>query len=182
MRRWVVAGRSRFHTRVKLVSSEVDRRPPRPDIQIMDFVEQMGGYFEANGLTRLSGRLLGWLLVCEPERQSSEELAGALHASSGGISTNGRMLIQFGYIERLGVAGDRRTYYRARPNAFAAGERQRIRTMADLAAMADAGLRAMDGSPPERTRRLEEMRSLSSFMETVLIEALDRFSDPRGLR
>lgn len=55
-------------------------------------------------------RLLGWLLVCRPERQSSEELASALDASSGGISTNARMLIQFGYIERVGVAGDRRTY------------------------------------------------------------------------
>ena len=61
----------------------------------MDFVEQMGGYFESNGLTRLSGRLLGWLLVCRPERQSSEELASALDASSGGIRTNARMLEQF---------------------------------------------------------------------------------------
>ena len=146
----------------------------------MDFVEQMGGYFESNGLTRLSGRLLGWLLVCQPERQSSEELAVALDASSGGISTNARMLIQFGYIERVGVAGDRRTFYRLRPNAFAAGERQRIRTMADLTAMAETGLRAMHGSPAEDTRRLEEMRTLSSFMHTVLIDALDRFGDRRG--
>lgn len=146
----------------------------------MDFVEQMGGYFESNGLTRLSGRLLGWLLVCRPERQSSEELASALDASSGGISTNARMLIQFGYIERVGVAGDRRTYYRLRPNAFAAGERQRIRTMADLTAMAETGLRAMRGSPSEDTRRLEEMRTLSSFMHTVLIDALDRFGDGPG--
>lgn len=143
----------------------------------MDFVEQMGGYFEANGLTRLAGRLLAWLLVCDPERQSSEQLAAALSASSGGISTNARMLSQFGYIERLGVAGDRRTYFRLRPNAFAAGERQRIRTMADLQAMADAGLHALRGSPPERGRRLQEMRELSAYMETVLTNALDEFRD-----
>lgn len=146
----------------------------------MDFVEQLGGYFEINGLTRLSGRLLGWLLVCEPERQCAEQLAVALESSSGGISTNARLLMQFGFIERLGVAGDRRTYYRARPNAFAAGERQRIRTMADLTAMADAGLRAMRGSPPERSRRLEEMRALSAYMETVLSDALERFGDDFG--
>lgn len=141
----------------------------------MEFVEQMGGYFESNGLTRLSGRLLGWLLVCQPERQSSEELAAALDASSGGISTNARTLIQFGYIERLALAGDRRTYYRLRPNAFAAGERQRIRSMADLTVMAETGLRAMRGAPPESTRRLEEMRTLLSYMHDALIEALDRF-------
>ncbi len=148
-----------------------------PEREIVDFVELMGGYFESNGLTRLSGRLLGWLLVCEPERQSSVELAAALDASSGGISTNARMLIQFGFVERLAIAGDRRAYFRLRPNAFAAGERQRIRTLADLTAMADTGLRAMRGSSPERTRRLQEMRALSAYMSGALAAALDEFRD-----
>lgn len=142
---------------------------------IMEFVEQLGGYFESNGLTRLAGRLLGWLLVCNPERQSSEELAAALNASSGGISTNARMLIQFGYIERLGVAGDRRTYFRLRPHAFAAGERQRIRTMADLKSLADAGLHALRDFPPQRSRRVQEMRDLTAYMETLLSDGLGRF-------
>ena len=155
---------------MKVVSVDAGLEDERPDTEIMDFVDQMGGYFESSGLPRLAGRLLGWLLVCDPERQSSEELAAALGASSGGISINARMLSQFGFIERLGVAGDRRT-------AFAAGERQRIRIMADLTAMADAGLHAMRGSPPERGRRLQEMRNLSAYMETVLTNALDQFRD-----
>ncbi len=69
---------------MKLVSVNdgVDQMGAEPDI--MEFVEQMGGYFESRSLTRLAGRLLGWLLVCDPERQSSEELATALAASSGG--------------------------------------------------------------------------------------------------
>ena len=102
-----------------------------------------------------------------------------MNASSGGISTNARTLIHFGFIERVAIAADRRTYFRLRPNAFAAGERQRIRTMADLTAMADAGLRAMSGSPPERARRLQEMRALSSYMAQVLTHALDDYGDPR---
>lgn len=76
--------RHRFQSTVKLVSVNdgVDQMGAEPDI--MEFVEQMGGYFESRSLTRLAGRLLGWLLVCDPERQSSEELATALAASSGG--------------------------------------------------------------------------------------------------
>lgn len=145
---------------------------------VMSFVEQLGGYFESNGLTRLAGRLLGWLLVCEPERQSSEELASALDASSGGISTNARMLSQFGFIERLAVAGDRRTYYRLRPNAFAAGERHRLQTMVDLQRMADAGLHALRDARPQRSRRLHEMRDLLSYMEKALTEALSQYDQP----
>lgn len=141
----------------------------------MEFVEQMGGFFETNGFTRLAGRLLGWLLVCDPERQSSEELAVALDASSGGISTNVRMLIQFGWIERLAIAGDRRTFFRLRPNAFAAGERQRLRTMVDLQNMAEVGMHALRGSPPERSRRLYEMRDLLSYMQDVNAAALSQY-------
>lgn len=149
-----------------------------PDI--MEFVEQMGGYFESRSLTRLAGRLLGWLLVCDPERQSSEELATALAASSGGISTNARMLIQFGFIERLAVVGDRRTYFRLRPNAFAAGERERIRAMAELQDLADVGLRALGDAPPQRSRRLREMRDLLAYMENVVSDALGRYSQRTG--
>ncbi|CAM4122126.1 hypothetical protein MB901379_00864 [Mycobacterium basiliense] len=155
------------------VNDGVDRAGT--DADIMEFVEQMGGYFESSGLTRLAGRLLGWLLVCDPERQSSEDLATALAASSGGISTTARMLIQFGFIERLAVAGDRRTYFRLRPNAFAAGERERIRTMADLQNLADAGLKALGDAPPERSRRLHEMRDLLTYMEKVVSDALGQY-------
>lgn len=149
-----------------------------PDADVTAFVEQMGGYFESNGLTRLAGRLLGWLLVCDPERQSSEELAAALDASSGGISTNTRLLSQFGFIERLAVAGDRRTYFRLRPNAFVAGERHRLQTMSDLQQMADAGLSALRDSAPERSRRLHEMRDLLSHMEHAVTAALNQYSQP----
>ncbi|MFV4605516.1 siderophore transport transcriptional regulator MmpR5 [Mycobacterium tuberculosis] len=160
------------------VNDGVDQMGAEPDI--MEFVEQMGGYFESRSLTRLAGRLLGWLLVCDPERQSSEELATALAASSGGISTNARMLIQFGFIERLAVAGDRRTYFRLRPNAFAAGERERIRAMAELQDLADVGLRAMGDAPPQRSRRLREMRDLLAYMENVVSDALGRYSQRTG--
>lgn len=46
-----------------------------PDI--MEFVEQMGGYFESRSLTRLAGRLLGWLLVCDKLQPASGNAAAA---------------------------------------------------------------------------------------------------------
>lgn len=59
-----------FQSTVKPVSKTAARRPSP---QIMDFVEQMGGYFESNGLTQaLRAPCSRWLLVARPERQSSE--------------------------------------------------------------------------------------------------------------
>jgi hypothetical protein len=60
-----------------------------PTAEIMDVVEQLGGYFESSGLTRLAGRLLGWSLICTPDRQSSEELAIILRALAGPVSPLG---------------------------------------------------------------------------------------------
>jgi hypothetical protein len=78
----------------------------------------------------------------------------------------------------LAIAGDRRTFFRLRPNAFAAGERHRLQTMADLQQMAEVGLNALRGSGEERCRRLYEMRDLLSYMEKALTEALHQYRQP----
>jgi DNA-binding transcriptional regulator GbsR (MarR family) len=81
------------------------------------FVAEIGLFFEAAGSTRMAGRMLGWLLVCDPPHQSAGQLAAALHASNGSISMTTRMLIQAGLVDRVSLRGDRRTYYRLRPHA-----------------------------------------------------------------
>ena len=57
-----------------------------PTAEIMDVVEQLGGYFESSGLTRLAGRLQSRSLICTTERQSSEELAIIRRAVAGWTS------------------------------------------------------------------------------------------------
>lgn len=46
------------------------------------FVEDLGLYFEAYGLTRMAGRMLGHLLVSAPGHQSADQLMNALRWSS----------------------------------------------------------------------------------------------------
>ena len=38
------------------------------------FVEECGLYFEGIGLTRIAGRVIGWLLICDPPYQLQSEL------------------------------------------------------------------------------------------------------------
>jgi hypothetical protein len=45
---------------VKVVSVNEGADDADTNAEIMVFVEQLGGYFESSGLTRLAGRLLGW--------------------------------------------------------------------------------------------------------------------------
>ncbi|WP_460527165.1 hypothetical protein [Flindersiella endophytica] len=56
--------------------------------ELQEYVEEIGLYFAGVRLPRMPGRILGWLLVCDPPHQSAEELAAALQVSSGSISVH----------------------------------------------------------------------------------------------
>ncbi|MCP5095569.1 MAG: MarR family transcriptional regulator, partial [Chloroflexi bacterium] len=45
------------------------------------FVEDVGLFFEQVGLPRMSGKIMGWLLIADPPHQSMSELVEALQAS-----------------------------------------------------------------------------------------------------
>lgn len=76
-----------------------------------EFVEQAGLVFEAEGMPRMAGRILGYLMVCKPAEQSIADLMEALAASNGSISTMTRFLESQGYIARRSIRGRRQDYF-----------------------------------------------------------------------
>jgi len=63
------------------------------DDELVSFADEMGMFYEDLGLPRAWGRVLGWLLVCDPESQSAEDFANVLHGSRGSVSMTTRALI-----------------------------------------------------------------------------------------
>lgn len=74
------------------------------------FIEQLGLNAQADGLPRIAGRMMGYLLV-NGEACSLSSLADELQVSRGSISTNARLLVSQGMIARVAVAGERQDYY-----------------------------------------------------------------------
>jgi DNA-binding transcriptional regulator GbsR (MarR family) len=81
------------------------------------FVERMGLHMEAEGLPRSAGRIFAHLLLAE-NACSLDELADTLQVSKASVSTNARLLEQCGVRERTCEPGDRRDFYRMRPDAW----------------------------------------------------------------
>lgn len=79
------------------------------------FIEMMGRHFEEEGVARIAGRLFGLLMLVERD-SSLDELAEALKVSKGSISSNARLLEDWGVAERVTRPGDRKDYYRIAPN------------------------------------------------------------------
>lgn len=146
------------------------------------FVETMGLGLEAMGLQRAAGRMLAWLMVCEPPEQSADQLAAGVQASTGGVSTTLRMLTQMQLVERVGRAGERRSFYRVAPNVWDHAMAAQEQPTARLRAIADDGLHVLADADPDRRNRLLEMRDYLAFIEREMPALRRRYHDEKGTR
>ncbi len=143
------------------------------------FVEDVGLFFEQMGYPRMAGRILGWLLICDPPQQSMEELAQVLQASKGSLSSMTRLLIQIGLIERVALTGQRRDYFRLKPGAWPQLIKVQMQVMTGLHQVVERGLSLLQDSNPERQQRLREAHDLYAFLERELPALLQRWEQER---
>ncbi|MHC5055562.1 MAG: GbsR/MarR family transcriptional regulator [Planctomycetota bacterium] len=139
-------------------------------------IEDVGMLFEDSGLPRMSGRVFGWLLISSPQHQTAGEIAAGLGASKGSMSTMLRMLAQFGMVERFGLPGERSAYYRVKPAYWVGMMQAKMGFIRRFHELAERALGAVDGSDPERTRRLEETRDFYHTFEKELTSIIERLS------
>jgi DNA-binding transcriptional regulator GbsR (MarR family) len=152
----------------------------KTDPRVRHFVEEQGLLWESCGMARMVGRIIGWLLICQPAEQTAAQIADALAASKGSISTNTRVLLQLGILERVSEPGKRATFFRVAEGAcarFALGEHARI---ALLREGAERGLSLLEGAPSEQRARLEEFRDLFAFIEREYPLLLEHYAEWRA--
>src|SRR5688572_9135651 len=107
------------------------------------FVEECGLYFEGVGLTRIAGKIIGWLLICEPPYQEQSELVEALGASKSSISVALKDLTTLYLVERFALPGDRRTFYRTSKDMWSRSFRARMHQVTQLKELSERGLEAL---------------------------------------
>ena len=141
------------------------------------FVEEVGLYFERVGLTRMEGRVIGWLLISDPPQQSMGDLVDALGASKSSISVALRTLVTLYLIEKVSVPGERRDYYKASSDMWNRSYRARIHQLTELSELAERGIDLLADEPPPQRRRLELMRDHNRFMEQEFPKLLARWDE-----
>ncbi|WP_300007410.1 MarR family transcriptional regulator [Pseudonocardia sp.] len=143
------------------------------------FAEEMALVFERFGVPRGAGRLLGWMLICEPARQSTAELVAALGLSKASVSTAVRLLESYGLITRVAVPGDRSDHYELLPDAFESAHSHlgTFRVFGDLMAK---GLTAIGDADGPRAARLRESAAFYRFLENEWPAMVQRFRREYG--
>ncbi|GAB4248903.1 MAG: siderophore transport transcriptional regulator MmpR5 [Thermoleophilia bacterium] len=153
------------------------RHPPSPDQQRV--IEEFGLAFEAHGMPRMAGRVLGRLLMCWPPHQSMTDLGEALRASKGSISTTTRLLVRLGFIERLSLPGDRQDYFRAHPGSIPAMFQQNVAHARMQIDLLERAMAVADDQSPQGLTRLTQARDFFAFMHRELPALLARWESER---
>lgn len=139
------------------------------------FVETMGQFLAAQGLTPMAGRMWGWLLICEPAEQTAAGLAESLQASRGSISSAARVLVSTGLIRRTTRRGDRKEYFSVPAGftrAFVAAQVPRLRAFRELT---ETGLQLLADRPSAARERIQEVHDLYAYFEQVYPLMLDQY-------
>jgi len=142
--------------------------------------EEFGMLFEVSGVPRMAGRILGWLMLCDPPQQSAAQLAQRLGASRGSISTMTRLLETYGLVDRFTMPGERLTYYRVRQNPWLEMLGAKMRVLTAFRQVAEKGLDLLDDAPPAVRDRLTVMRDTYHFFENEFPLLIERLKQERA--
>ncbi len=147
-----------------------------------EFVDRLGLFMELLGGSRTMGRVYGWLLICDPPKQSLTELAQTLSVSKASVSTVARQLQEGGLIERL-PSSTRQHQYRVTPGGFSSVLSAQLSRMKFGIDAADFGLSLLDKRRAEQRERLEDFRDFCEFSaQDYRDELMQRWSDYRAQR
>jgi DNA-binding transcriptional regulator GbsR (MarR family) len=138
--------------------------------QLLDWVERVAMFLANDGVPPIAGRVLGWLMVCEPAEQSAGQISEAIGASRASLTTNIRVLMTVGFVERRTRPGERTGYYRLKDGAWEAVVRRQIASLVSFREVAADGL-ALLGADGERADRVREAQDVFDWMAEVFEQA-----------
>ncbi|MCP2170222.1 GbsR/MarR family transcriptional regulator [Goodfellowiella coeruleoviolacea] len=122
---------------------------------------------EAWGLAPITGRILGWLMICDPPEQSAGDIADAIGASRASLTANLRLLTAMRLVRRHTRSGERTAYYRMEDDAWEKVVRQRLAAFAAFHDVAEEALR-LRGLTEARTRRIRSaQKSIALLVDSV---------------
>jgi DNA-binding transcriptional regulator GbsR (MarR family) len=135
-----------------------------PNAEELAFTDQMAAFYAREyGFPPIAGRVLGYLLICDPAEQSIAELSEALLASRSAITGAVALLSSHRAVRRTRTAGNRMDHVTIDrqaldPTGFAEAAYR------DQAALARQALALLEEGPSLRRSMLEEAAAFFDFL------------------
>ncbi|MGN9784185.1 GbsR/MarR family transcriptional regulator [Nonomuraea sp. ZG12] len=123
--------------------------------RLLRWVERVAAFcVEEWGLPPITGRILGWLMICDPAEQSAGQVAEAIEASRASLTSNMRFLTAIGLVKKVRRPGDRTAYYRIEDDAWQKVIQRKLESLSAFGEIADEGL-DIAGGEGHRAERIK---------------------------
>lgn len=162
-----------------LTNRKISRRCSMTDLSdadgqsVLGWVERVSMFYaEEYGFPPIAGRIVGWLMICEPPEQSAWEMATAIGVSRASLATSLRVLTSFGFVSRHTRPGRRTQFYAVHDSAWGEAIRHHFATLTQFRDITADGLK-LAGADSKRAQRLR-------FAYGAFAQTLDRFADLEG--
>jgi DNA-binding transcriptional regulator GbsR (MarR family) len=158
---------------VKVVAQVTETQPNVEREHLLSWVERVAMFCaEQYGLPPITGRILGWLMICDPPEQSAGEIAEAIGASRASLTTNMRLLTATELVHRRTRPGERTTYYRVDDDAWEKIVRRKFASLASFREIARDGMDLV-GTDSARGARLRAAHEIYGWLEELLSNAAE---------
>jgi DNA-binding transcriptional regulator GbsR (MarR family) len=128
------------------------------------YIEKFTDFAASYGLSKSVAKVLGYLLICNPQRQTVQSIQESLKLSSGGTHAAVTLLANLGMIERIKLPRDKQYYYEIRPDSFKRAVVGRLTSAQESRQLAEDGL-----SIDKNNTRLLAMRDVFGLLERELV-------------
>jgi DNA-binding transcriptional regulator GbsR (MarR family) len=142
------------------------------------FIEESGILFETMGMTRMAGRIMGYLMITDKDMASFEELTQVLQASKSSISTNVKACTLVGFIKPITQPGDRKTYYMLSPDiSWSDLFRKKAEQLTVLNKMFIKGLELRSNTKDKTSKWLVKAREFNEWVEKEYPSLMDKWDE-----
>jgi hypothetical protein len=145
------------------------------------YAEEFGLLYSTMGMPPAYGKLLGWLMICDPPDQTSTELAEALRLSKGSVSTGMRMLEGAKLARRVTRPGQRGHAYEVLPDALITGTMNGKAVWAALSVLMAKGVELIGDEDAPEARRVRIARDFFAFIAERVPDLIEEFKRDNGL-
>jgi len=144
------------------------------------FADEVGVVLSGMGLPAAFGKLMGWLLICDPPQQTSAQLAQSLGLSKGSVSTGMRSLEQLGMVRRVPARGRGYAYEMEADALVRTVDARRLYLVIHDVMQKGIDVLGGDESLP-RVQRLRVTRDFYAFVAERVPQLIEEFASREGL-
>ena len=168
-------------------TAHVQRGPSGAEASgLTDLVEAIAQYYVASGVPLIAGRVIGWLLVCDPPEQAAAEhcahtpqRCGGVEASRSSLSTNLKLLIGYRLVKKVSLRGQRGARYRIDGDLWVDAIQAEFARLDRFRVLARRGMTLLRPDSP-RAERLRSIDDFYGWLDDEMQPVFDRWRRDRG--